>query len=97
MRILPKPVSFDWDEGNTDKNWIRHRITNKETEEVFNNKPLFISEDRKHSGKEIRFQALGKTNKKKMLFLSFTIRNNKVRIISARDANRKERKIYEKI
>lgn len=97
MRILPDPVSFVWDKGNIDKSVKKHGITNKESEEVFENKPLLLYEDLKHSGAEKRFQALGKTNKKKLLFLSFTIRGDKVRIISARTMNRKERGKYEKI
>ena len=95
MRNLPKPVVFEWDKGNTEKNFKKHGITNKEAEEVFSNEPFFISEDPEHSKRELRFQALGKTNNEKLLFLSFTIRKNKVRIISARDMSRKERRVYE--
>ena len=57
---------------------------------------LSLIPDTEHSQEELRFQALGKTNNNRMLFLSFTIRNNKVRIISARDASKKERREYEK-
>lgn len=97
MKILPEPVSFEWDKGNIDKNLLKHEVTNKEAEEVFSNKPLFVSEDFKHSKTEKRFQALGKTNKVRLLFVSFTIRKNKVRIISVRDMSKKEVTVYEKI
>lgn len=97
MRILPGPVSFVWDKGNIDKNLKKHGVTNKEAEEVFENKPLFISEDIKHSKIEKRYKALGVTDNNKLLFLSFTVRIDKVRIISARNMNKKEKRTYEKI
>lgn len=96
MKILPEPVVFEWDKGNFDKNLISHNVTNKEAEEVFGNKPL-VSEDIKHSTIEKRFQALGKTDKGRLLFISFTIRNEKVRVISARDMNKKEVKTHEEV
>lgn len=94
MKILPEPIGFEWDEGNIGKN-LKHNVTDKESEEPFTNKPFKINPDTKHSQNELRFQALGKTNNKRLLFLSFTLRNNKVRIISARDASKKERREYE--
>lgn len=97
MRILPDPVSFVWDKGNIDKNLKKHGVTNKEAEEVFENKPLLVSEDLKHLKVEKRFQALGRTDKGKLLFLSFMVRDDFVRIISARIMSRKERGKYEKI
>jgi len=86
---------FDWDEANREKNWIRHKVDYKESEEIFFNKPLFIDENVKHLSKEKRFEALGQTNKGRGLFVVFTIRNNKIRIISARDQDSKERRKYE--
>ena len=59
------------------------------------NLPLVISNDVKHSHAEKRFYALGKSKAGRLLFISYTIRNNLIRVISARDMNRKERKIYE--
>jgi len=97
MRIIPDPLSFEWDSGNINKNFNKHQVTNQEAEEIFFNEPLIVAEDQKHSTQESRFQSLGKTNKNRKLFLSFTIRLNKIRIISIRDMNKKEKKIYEKI
>ncbi len=96
MESIPEPLEFEWDEGNRDKNWEKHLISNKEAEEVFINEPLLVYEDAKHSDNEKRFQCLGKTNNNKRLFISFTLRSNKIRVISARLMNQKERKIYEK-
>lgn len=97
MKILPDPALFEWDKSNIEKNWLKHGVTYKEIEEVFSNKPLLVSEDIKHSENEERYQALGKTNNERLIFLSFTVRKNKVRVISARDMSKKEEKIYEKI
>lgn len=94
MKALPGPLAFDWDKGNINKNWLKHKVTNKEAEEAFGNKPLFVHRDPGHSEKEPRFRALGKTNDNKLLFLSFTIRSNKVRVISARNMSKKERRAY---
>lgn len=96
MKTLPKPIAFEWDRGNIDKNFINHSVANKEAEEVFSNQPFAAAEDVKHSSAEERFQALGQTDKGRLLFVSFTIRGEKVRIISARDMNKKEVKVYEK-
>ncbi len=96
MKILPEPIAFEWDKGNLNKNLLKHNVTNQEAEEVFSHEPIIVAEDKKHSIKEKRFQALGRTNKQRKIFLSFTIRGNKVRIISIRDMNKKEEMVYEK-
>ena len=88
---------FEWDNGNIEKNWLKHEVTWEECEEVFFNSHLEFFYDLKHSKKEDRFSALGITNKKRLLSIVFTIRNNYIRAISARDMDKKERKIYEQI
>jgi uncharacterized DUF497 family protein len=87
---------FEWDENNSEKIWIKHHVYGDECEELFFNLPLIIARDRKHSQAEKRFYALGQTNGGRLLFVVFTIRNNKIRIISARDMNLKEAKAYAK-
>ena len=96
MKIIPEPLSFEWDAGNIDKNLKKHNVSCQEAEEVFVNQPLFIIEDSSHSKNERRFHALGKNNSNRYLFLSITIRKQKVRIISIRDMSKKEKKEYEK-
>lgn len=96
MRILPDPILFDWDKGNVEKNWIKHKVSKQEVEEVFGNEPLLVYEDVKHSHNELRFQALGQTDDGRKLFLSLTIRGEKIRVISTRDMNKKEELTYEK-
>ena len=93
---LPVPLAFDWDQGNLEKNWKKHKVYLKEAEEIFFNKPLKTLEDVKHSQTEGRFVALGITNANRKLYIIFAIRSLKIRIISARDQSKKERTIYEK-
>ncbi len=87
---------FDWNKWNVDKNWIKHKITSKESEEIFFDKNKKILKDLLHSNKETRYIILGETAKKRLLYAVFTVRRNKIRIISARDINKKEIKLYEK-
>ena len=77
------------------KNYIKHSITKKESEEVFFNRPVIFFEDFTHSTiKEKRYYALGKTNKQKLLTVVFTIRDKKIRVISSRPMGKKEQKLY---
>ena len=64
-------------------------------EQIFSNQPLLLRVDAGHSQEEARYRALGYTNEGRLLFVVFTIRRNLVRIISARDMNKKERVDYE--
>ena len=87
---------FDWDKGNIEKNKKSHNIYKWQIEEVFFNEPLLIYEDTKHSNNEYRWYALGKTDNEIELMVVFTVRNNLLRVISARKMNKKERAYYEK-
>jgi uncharacterized DUF497 family protein len=97
MIDLNKIIGFNWDAGNERKSVDKHLVDKYEAEQVFFNKPLLIVEDRKHSDDEARFHALGQNNQHRLLHITFTLRSNDtlIRIISARDMHRKERKIYE--
>lgn len=95
MINLSHIVGFDWDKGNIRKNWEKHKIKAEECEQIFFNKPLIITTDEKHSQTEEGFYALGRTIENKQLFIAFTIRKNKIRVISARIMNKIEKKIYE--
>lgn len=88
-------TGFQWDAGNLLKNPEKHGVSNSESEEIFFNEPLIVADDLKHAEIEPRWYALGKTNESKLLFIVFTIRNDKIRIISSRKMNKKERGIYE--
>lgn len=92
---LKKPLEFEWDAGNKTKSFTKHGITNQEAEEIFGNFNIILSDD-KHSSIENRFIILGKSDRGKIIFSSFTARNFKIRIISSRLASQKERNTYEK-
>lgn len=92
MEILSKFTGFDWDGGNKGKNWAKHKVSDIECEEAFFNMPLVVFPDRAHSKIEERYYVLGKTNRDRFLFLVFTVRGDKIRIISARDMTKKERR-----
>ena len=92
---LPKIIAFGWDKGNINKNRLKHGVTTDECEEIFFNYPI-ISEDVTHSTTEPRVKAFGQTNKGRKLFVVFTLREEKIRIISARDQNKKEKEVLQK-
>lgn len=94
--IAKKNFQFEWDTGNRVKSFYKHGIDYLEAEDAFNDAALIelgiqispiVNED--------RFGIIAQTNKGKLLFVAFTIRGRKIRIISARHANSKERELYE--
>lgn len=95
MKTIEELVEFEWDAGNTEKN-KKHDVRDSESEEVFQDSKKRTFRDHIHSGNEERFRILGKTNKGRLLFVVYTKRNNKLRVISARDINKKEVYLYEK-
>ena len=96
MKLLPRPTNFLWDKGNELKNESKHKVSKDECEEVFTDSKKKIARDIFHSSNEDRFIILGKTKRGRLLFVVFTMKDTYVRIISARDVNRKERPLYEK-
>ena len=93
--ILAKCTGFDWDKYNPEKIKIKHGVTQAECEQVFFNLPVIAGDDKKHSETENRFYVLGQTDSDRLIFLVFTLRNDKLRVISARDMNKKERKVFQ--
>ncbi len=89
-------TGFQWDEGNINKNLYKHNVENWECEQIFFNEPLIILDDPNHSYAEKRWVAFGKTDAGRLLTVILTKRGSLIRVISARDMNRKERKFYEK-
>lgn len=95
MLDFKKLEGFDWNEGNLD-HIKKHNVDYKECESIFSNKPLFISEDEEHSRLEKRYRAYGKSDFNRLLNVIFTVRRNNMRVISARDQNKKERREFQK-
>jgi len=96
MQNFSNGQTFLWDKGNSNKNLQRHNVSDLECEEVFFDSNKVILKDKLHSSKEERFILLGKTKGQRLLFLVFTFRSQKVRVISSRDINKKEKYLYEK-
>ncbi|HSX01736.1 MAG TPA: BrnT family toxin [Candidatus Saccharimonadia bacterium] len=98
MQILPEFEGFDWDRGNLEKNLKKHSVTSQEAEELFASDPFVARRDDYRSNEiEERLQALGKTKTGRKLFIAFTLRNNKIRVISVRDMTPQEERAYEKL
>lgn len=94
MKDEQRGAGFQWDEGNRQKNWIRHRVSTGECEEVFFHRPFVVGEDAEHSDAERRYFALGRTAAGRQLFVVYTYRGELVRVISARDMTPQERRAY---
>jgi uncharacterized DUF497 family protein len=92
---LAQCTGFQWDAGNSEKNWDLHRVARAEAEEIFFNRPIVVAPDLGDSYQEPRFAAMGRTNGGRCLVVIFAMRGTLVRVISARDANRRERRVYE--
>jgi uncharacterized DUF497 family protein len=88
-------VDFEWDEGNNTKNYTKHGVSCLEAESVFQDNHHLVFSDPLHSKQEKRYLTIGQSNRPRILLLAWTLRNKKVRIISARPASTKERLIYE--
>ncbi len=88
-------IGFEWDDGNIYKNEKKHGLHYRLIEEVFFNEPLLIVEDFSHSLAECRCIAYGRDDKNQKIMVVFTIRKNHIRVISAREMTKKEKKFYE--
>jgi uncharacterized DUF497 family protein len=90
-------AGFEWDAGNARKSVDKHGVSQAEAEEAFFNAPLLVLRDDRHSGAEVRFHALGHTDKTRRLHITFTLRRGDtlIRVISVRDMSAKERIAYE--
>ena len=92
-----KPRGFEWDDGNKEKNREKHSVVERECEEVFADKNVVILPDDKHSSlMEKRFMILGVTKQRRKLAVMYTLRYGFIRVISARDQSKRERRRYEK-
>lgn len=93
---MAKLVEFEWDVWNRQKNEEKHGVSALEAESAFFDPAYKLFRDVKHStAKEDRFLIYGQSLKKRILMIGFTIRQSRIRIITARSASRKERLIYE--
>jgi hypothetical protein len=97
MAELQRITGVERDAGNARKSADKHAVSQAEAEQLFFRQPLWIAADTKHSQQEERFHALGETAGGRLLHVAFTLREQgtKIRIVSARDMSRRERRLYE--
>ncbi len=87
---------FVWDAGNSTKNIDKHEVENTDAEAIFYDPDRFpLGIQVEPLPDEPRFGILGAVNTKKMVHVSFTIRDGRIRIISARPMHKKERLAYD--
>jgi len=97
LELLAQAAGFDWDAGNVVKVETRHSVQPPECEQAFLAEPFLVSFDETHSKTEPRWQALGSTSAGRWLFIVFTVRSNLIRVVGARDMNKKERLRYAEV
>ncbi len=90
-------IGFDWDAGNSRKSADKHHVSQAEAEQLFFNSPLLILPDEQHSFEEMRLHALGETDERRLLHVTFTLRREGtlIRIVSTRPMNKREQNILE--
>ncbi len=86
---------FEWDKKKADQNIRKHGISLEEAATVFGDPFSITIYDPLHSQDEDRSVILGTSNKNRVLVVIHTDRQDRIRIISARKATKKERKQYE--
>ncbi len=91
---LAGATGFDWDHGNAPKVRTRHEMDPGECEQAFLREPFIVSADAKHSDSERRWRALGRTYADRYLYVVFILRGSLIRVVQARNMNRKERRSY---
>lgn len=83
---------FEWDDKKAAINLQKHGVSFETAILVFQDEDRIELYDSAHSADEDRYNTIGLV--KDVLFVVYTERKNRVRIISARPANRKERSMY---
>jgi hypothetical protein len=86
---------FEWDEGNSARNWLRHEVQQVEAEQALLNTPLIVNVTSRHGAAAPRFIALGHTDAGRLLTVVFTVRGTMVCVISARAMSKKERRVHD--
>ena len=89
-------LEFEWDQWNVQKNEEKHGVSPLEAESAFYDPAYKLFEDQSHSrSSEKRYILYGRSIENRVLMVGFTLRDKRVRVITARPASRKERRIHE--
>lgn len=86
---------FEWDRDKGQQNLRKHRVSFEEAATVFLDPMAMTYPDPDHSNQEDREITIGYSNKQRLLFVSHVQRSDRIRIISARQVSRRERKQHE--
>src|SRR5665213_756174 len=92
--LVAQCTGFEWDAGNSGKNWKKHGVSDAEAEEIFESRPLVFYDDTSHSMEEERYTVLGRNAGNSLRTVVFTIRLMKLKVISARERSAKDRRLY---
>ncbi len=87
-------MQFEWDAEKNEVNLQKHGVTFEEAVTVFADPLSDTFDDPDHSFDENRFLTIGTSSAGQLLIVSHTDRSDKIRIISAREVTRQERKSY---
>jgi uncharacterized protein len=88
-------MQFEWDEDKAKKNILKQQVPFNEAKTVFDD-PFYIDfYDPDHSIDEDRYLIVGQSNRGRILIVSYTERASSIRLVSAREVTRQERKVYE--
>ena len=88
-------LEFEWDPGKAESNVSKHRVTFEEAATVLGDPLSMTVYDPDHSQDEDRYITMGTSSGGRLLIVSHTDRDDRIRIISARQATTRERKAYE--
>jgi len=88
-------IEFEWDQNKASSNFTKHGVSFDEAKSVFAD-PLYVDlHDPDHSYNEHRYIIVGQSHNNRLLLVAYAERGNTIRLISAREATRRERKVYE--
>ena len=89
-------MEFEWDETKAAANLAKHGVSFEEAKTVFDDRLYVDFYDPRHSLNEHRYIIIGQSNQRRVLIVSYTERNDAIRLINARELTRREWRDYEK-
>lgn len=88
-------MEFEWDENKAKTNLSKHRVSFDKAKTVFDDLFYIDFYDPDYSDDEDRYIIIGESQRRRLLIVSYTEREDKIRLISAREATKREREDYE--
>ena len=88
-------MEFEWDENKAKANLSKHKVSFNEAKTVFDDLLYIDFYDPDYSDDEDRYIIIGESQQRRLLIVSYTEREDKIRLISAREVTKREREDYE--